>query len=135
MCVNCRAQEETLQHLFHSCALANQLWEKISFRCHKRGRVAEDIINTLHLWHKKPFKSGILNHKWKIIPGLIVWGIWKERKKRIFNDQIPHLENIWSRFCTNLKETLLIHTWTKEDLPILDNREPFGITRIFNSLA
>jgi len=78
MCVNCKAQEETLQHLFDSCAITNQLWEKVSFRCQRRCRVAENIINTLCQWKKKPFKSEILNHLWKIIPGLLVWGIWME---------------------------------------------------------
>eukprot|EP00253_Pinus_taeda_P003053 PITA_03053 len=32
-CHTCKHNEETLQHLLDACPLANQLWEKASFRC------------------------------------------------------------------------------------------------------
>jgi len=54
---------------------------------------------------------------------LLIWGICKERNKRIFKDQRYPLEVIWSKFYIKLKETLLLCTWTQEDLPSVDNEK------------
>jgi hypothetical protein len=123
ICHNCNHNEETLQHLLDSCPLANQLWEKESFRCQIRCRMENDIISSLRQWPQKPYKSELLNCLWNIIPGLILWSIWKERNKRIFKNQCSPIEDIWKRFCGNLKETLLLRPWTQEDLPSLHNEK------------
>jgi len=72
ICVNCKSQEETLQHLLDSCPLANHLWEKASFRCQRRCRMTDNITNSLRHWQKNPYKSAILNHLWKMIPRLFL---------------------------------------------------------------
>lgn len=87
ICFNFYSHEETLQHLLDSCPLANQLWEKASFRCQRRCRLGNDITNSIHQWQQNPYKSEILNHLWNMIPGLLLWSIWKERNKCIFKDQ------------------------------------------------
>eukprot|EP00253_Pinus_taeda_P006621 PITA_06621 len=115
ICVNCKAQEDTIHHLLDACPLANQLWEKASFRCQRLCR--------LQHWQMNPYKSGILNHLWNILPGLLLWSIWKERNKRIFKDQCSRVEIIWSKLCVNLKETLLLRSWTEEDLLTLNNEK------------
>lgn len=81
ICHNCNQNEETLQHLLDACPLANQLWEKASFRCQRRCRLENDITNSLRQWPQKPYKSELLNRLWNIIPGLILWNVWKERNK------------------------------------------------------
>eukprot|EP00253_Pinus_taeda_P011126 PITA_11126 len=121
--VNCKSQEETIHHLLDACPLANQLWEKASFRCQRRCRLPDDITNSLRHWQMNPYKSEILNHLWNILPGLLLWSIWKERNKRIFKDQCSPVEIIWSKLYVNLKETLMLRSWTTEDLPTLDNEK------------
>lgn len=123
ICVNCKSQEETLQHLLDSCTLANQMWEKSSFRCQRKCRVSEDIIDSILQWHQSPYKSEVLNQLWRLIPGLLTRCIWKERNKRIFKDQTTRTEIIWSNFCLNLKETLALCTWTPDDFPTLANEK------------
>lgn len=54
-------EEESTKHLMHSCHLACKLWEKVSFRCKREGRVQGDIIATIHNWDRNPFKRKILN--------------------------------------------------------------------------
>eukprot|EP00253_Pinus_taeda_P025694 PITA_25694 len=119
--VNSKSQEETIHHLLDACPLANQLWEKASFRCQRRCRLPDSITKSLRHWQMNPYKSGIHNHLWNILPGLLLWSIWKEMNKRIFKDQCSSVEIIWSKLCVNLKETLLLRSWTTEDLPTLDN--------------
>jgi len=60
---------------------------------------------------------------WNIIPGTVIWNIWKERNRRIFKNQSSPIEEIWSRQHGNLKETMLLKSWTKEDLPTKDNEK------------
>ena len=119
MCPNCCSQEEMLQHLMNSYPLAIQLWEKASFHCQKKCRGPDDIINSIRLWHHHPYQSELLNYLWRLIPGLLLWTIWKERNRRIFKDQSTPLDILWHNFCLNLKQTLDLHTWTQEDYPSL----------------
>eukprot|EP00253_Pinus_taeda_P018618 PITA_18618 len=78
-CPNCKQQEESIKHLMQSCCMARKLWEKVSFRCQKEGRVQGDITATVRQWNKKPYQSKLLNTLWRLIPGLLMWNIWKER--------------------------------------------------------
>jgi len=132
MCPNCCQNEETLQHILDSCPLANQLWEKASFRCQRRCRTKNDITDSLRHWPQNPYKSDLLNCLWKLLPGIISWGIWKERNKRIFKNQSSRIEDIWSNLCGNLNETLMIHSWTPKDLPSLEVEK--GILRSWQLL-
>jgi len=124
-----------------TCYLAIKLWEKIDFRCQKRGRVIGDIINTIRTWVINPYKSRLLNSLWKIIPGLLIWTIWKERNIRIFKNQCTPLDNIWSNFCNNLWETLTLQKWHEEDLPTLPQEKNIWenwhlrLTKLISTLA
>jgi len=101
--------------------MANQLWDKVSFRCQKRCRGEGDIINSLRQWPKHPYKSKVLNHLWSIIPGIVLWNVWKKRNHRIFKNKRSPLEETWSRIHRNIQETMALQVWTKEDLPSTDN--------------
>ena len=120
---NCNAHEETLQHLLDSCPLANQLWEKASFRCQRRCKLENKITNSIRQWQRDPYKSEILNHLWRLVPELVLWSIWKERNKRIFKNQCSSIDNIWNLLCKNLQETLMLRSWKEEDWPTLDNEK------------
>lgn len=108
MCPNCKQAKETTKHLINSGPLANRLWEKVSFRCQKDGRVKEDIPNTVRTWAINPYKSKLLNTLWKLIPGFLMWIVWKERSHRIFKDQSSPLEVLWNNMRQNLRETLML---------------------------
>eukprot|EP00253_Pinus_taeda_P029073 PITA_29073 len=123
ICHNCFQNEETQQHLLDSCPLANQIYNKISFRCQRRCKVNNDIIDTIRQWPKSPYSCAILNHLWNIIPGITLWNIWKERNRRIFKNQNSTIEIIWNRLKGNLRETMHLHPWAKEDFPTADNEK------------
>lgn len=117
ICPIYRQEEETIKHLMHSCQIARELWEKVSFRSQKEGRTHGDINATVRNWDHNPYQSKILNFLWKLIPGFLMWTIWKERNSRIFKDHSRPLENIWKIICQNIEETLSLKTWYQEDLP------------------
>ena len=103
----------------NSCPLVYKLWEKVSFRCQKDGRTQGDIVSTVRNWARNPFKSKLLNSLWKLIPGFLMWTQWKERNRRIFKNQSMPLDSLWNTVCQNIRETLLLQTWSEEDFPSL----------------
>jgi len=117
ICYLCRQEEETTLHLMQNCQTGRKLWEKVAFRCQREGRVQGDLKATLREWSQKPFQSNLLNNLWQLIPGLLMWNIWKERNRRIFKDQMMPLDQIWNKFHQNIMETLSITAWHTEDLP------------------
>lgn len=123
LCPNCRQEEESTKNLMHSCQLACKLSEKVSFQCQKEGRIQGDIIATIRNWARNPFKSKILNFLSKLIPGFLMWIIWKERNRRIFKDHSSPLDTLWNTICQNIKETLLLQTWHEEDFPSLPQEQ------------
>lgn len=120
ICLNCRQSEETLQHLLNNCSLAHKIWDKACFRSQRDDRKENDIVHTLRQWPKHPYKSEILNYLWTLIPGMVLWNIWKERNNRIFKNKCAPIEIIWSRLHENLKETIQLKAWAIEDLPTAD---------------
>lgn len=116
---NFSQQEETIQHLMNTCPLAIKLWEKVEFRCQKKGRAPSDITNTIRNWTIDPHKSRLLNSLWKLILGLPFWTTWKERNRWIFKNQFTPLHGLWNNFCINLQETLTLQKWQEEDLPTI----------------
>jgi hypothetical protein len=58
-----------------------------------------------------------LNRAWQLLPGFIVWKLWKERNKRIFHSQPSPPTLLWNTILLHLKETLQLHLWIKEYFP------------------
>lgn len=116
-CPNCKLDEETTLHLIQTCQFSRRLWEKITFRSQKEGRIHGDLTGTLRTWSQEPYQSKILNFLWQLIPGLLMWNIWKERNRQIFKDQEMSLDQVWTGLLNNLKETLAVKIWAKEDYP------------------
>lgn len=101
-CPNCTDRDETIQHLMVTCPLAAFLWEKIIFRCRREGRTPGDLNSTIRNWPSAPYSSNLLNSLWRLIPGLTLWTIWKERNKRIFKNQRTPQEVLWNNLRGNI---------------------------------
>eukprot|EP00253_Pinus_taeda_P015442 PITA_15442 len=117
MCFNCKMDEESAAHLMLICPLSRQIWEKVSFRSRREGRVQGDILNMLRTWPQTPYQSKILNTLWQIAPGIVMWNIWKERNRRIFRDQTLLMEEVWKIIHNNIQETLSTKHWASKDFP------------------
>lgn len=74
-------------------------------------------MNIIRKWPMHPYSSALLNTLWQLIPGLILWSLWKETNKRIFKSQSTPLETIWNNFNNNIQESLALHSWQEEDFP------------------
>eukprot|EP00253_Pinus_taeda_P002816 PITA_02816 len=117
ICPNCKQAEETANHLLQMCPWGRKLWGKAIFQCQRDDRVQGDLNATLRNWNQAPYHSKLLNSLWQLIPGLLMWNLWKERNIRLFKGQHQTLEQIWTILLNNIKESLSIHTWAAEEFP------------------
>ncbi|XP_021984771.1 uncharacterized protein LOC110880582 [Helianthus annuus] len=90
-CKMCGEEEETVDHLFVGCQLTLAVWDFIAdwTRCPRLfAFTVKDIINL----HNNVRGS----RRWKQLLHLIIlvalWGIWRCRNDRVFNDREPNFE-------------------------------------------
>jgi hypothetical protein len=82
----------------------------------KMDRARGSITNTIEQWCQATFTNPVLNKIWQLIPRFVVWKIWKERNKRIFQSKHSSLQQVWSKIYANIQETVRAQTWSVEDL-------------------
>lgn len=62
------------------------------------------------------FKNAILNRIWEVLPGFVVWEIWKEQNNRIFEDRKRSSKEVWSLIQIHTKEILALKQWGNIDM-------------------
>jgi len=78
---------------------------------HKRN----NVIDTIEGWRLVAFKNPILNQIWHLLPGFILWKIWKEPNQRIFHSAQLPWGGIWASTKRSIEETIKISKWIVED--------------------
>ena len=125
-------------HLLDSCHYTSELWDKGAnlFRRSDRRRGQPD--STIQQWGENPFSNPILNRLWCTFPAFLVWCVWKERNRRVFELKNKSIHDLWARICSLMKESLKLQAWTNQDLNappperiILQN---WGITSVPTSI-
>ena len=106
-----------MEHLLNNCLLSENIWNQATQLMRRTNRVQNSIISTIREWGSSAFKIPILNRAWKLLPGFIVWQIWKEKNRRIFHSQPSPPTLLWNTIFLHLQETLQLHSWFKEDFP------------------
>jgi hypothetical protein len=64
------------------------------------------IKETIEEWRDSIFQYPILNRIWQLLPGFILWKIWKEKNHRIFKSSSLSWQNVWDKIHSNIKETI-----------------------------
>jgi hypothetical protein len=82
----------------------------------KSNQYRNNINDTIEHWDRISYKSPLLNHIWQLLPGFILWQLWKERNRRIFHSQASSPEVTWETISSLIKETVRSKSWKEEDL-------------------
>jgi hypothetical protein len=106
-----------MEHLLNNCPISEEIWNQATQLMRRTKRANNNIINTIRDWGPESYKSPILNRTWQLLPGFIVWKLWKERNICIFHSQTSPPTHLWTTILSHLQETLQLHTWTQEDFP------------------
>lgn len=112
-CPMCLVEEETINHLFNSCDWANQIWNWIEGILRDSNRDRGSIQNTILNWQSNFSNNQRVNGIWKTTPGFLLWTIWKERNRRIFQDEFRNVEHSKETILTNIQQ--LVQTKCKMD--------------------
>jgi hypothetical protein len=115
-CHLCGIEEETQNHLLNLCSYSSCIWDHSASIMRTSDRNRTGIRETIEGWRESTFQSPILNRIWQLLPGFILWKIWKERNRRIFKSASRNWQEVWSKIHSNIKETIYLHHWMDQDL-------------------
>jgi ribonuclease HI len=83
-CALCKNDEESINHLFINCAFSRQCWKECSkileLDCRWEGDSVEEAWKA---WLSIPTLKGI-----KVMPLILIWGIWLARNVAIFKEKM-----------------------------------------------
>eukprot|EP00253_Pinus_taeda_P018879 PITA_18879 len=113
ICPMCFVEEESLNHLFNTCEWACQLWRWMEGILSSSDRNRDSIHNIVLDWKKNFSSIQRVNRIWKSVPGFLLWSIWKERNRRIFQDEHMNIDFSRDNIITNIQK--LIQTKCKEE--------------------
>lgn len=116
-CHLCRQHEETTNHLLNRCTFTTILWNWVGKVFEQIDKNVNDNIATLKKWRKNFSDNEIINSAWMLVPGFIIWNVWKERKDRIFKHKASPVSSILKLILRQLKETVHILGGVATDKP------------------
>lgn len=79
ICPLCLEEAETMNHLLNICPFSAQVWDHCASIMRTSDRKRDNISTTIEEWREVAFHLPILNCIWQLLPGFILWKIWKER--------------------------------------------------------
>ena len=69
-------------------------------------RNKDNIVSTIKNWGLITYQSPILDHIWKLLPGFIIWKIWKERNKIFFHSHSSPPVTTWEKSLLSFRKPL-----------------------------
>lgn len=106
---------ETRNHLLINCSYAKQMWKHTKRMFGKSDIIPNEFTELVLQWNKEVFQCKVVRRVWNLISGSILWMIWKERNRRVFQDIAKKPETIWDRAVKIMRETILTENWDEED--------------------
>lgn len=120
-CVLYKQNDETLDHLLLHCPIARECWEKLLYKLDWHTPMMVDIKSWLQSWVTY-FPKSVYSSIWCIAPSAVLWEIWKERNKRIFQGGEESNLCLWSRIERYISE--LVSSATNR---VNINKHPYNI--------
>jgi hypothetical protein len=109
-------EAESQNHLLNLCFYSSQVWDQCAIVMRISDRKCEGLRETIEEWRDTTFQSPILNRIWKLLPGFILWKLWKERNRCIFLTTHRDWKIIWTQIHSNIRETISLQSWKEMDL-------------------
>ena len=94
-CVFCRQEEESHSHLFFLCGWPNRLWSLVTawLRLSRNMHSLSSALRWLH-----PHKRSMQARMNRVSLGLVVYLIWEERNRRVFDGNSRDVNIVFRRF-------------------------------------
>jgi hypothetical protein len=101
-CHLCEEKEEITNHILDECPYTAEFWDWEAGIFRQSNRIKSNISATINTWKENYSENEEVNLCWTLIPGMVIWAIWKEWNRRIFRNQI------WT--ARKIKETIIAMT-------------------------
>lgn len=83
-----------MEHLFNSFLFGVDIWGHVSDLFHKIDKNLSNILQTIKNWSFLAFHNLLINEAWIMLPGLLLWLVWKNIKFVFFDPHPP----MWINF-------------------------------------
>eukprot|EP00253_Pinus_taeda_P014530 PITA_14530 len=118
-CPNCCRSEETMEHLFIECPVADECWKKMALIGESPWEPQNTIAETIYKWRKnfpwKEKRSKLVQRVWNTIPLTLLWRIWLARNGKVFQEKGFSIRKICHKAKMLALETITNHTSGKID--------------------
>jgi hypothetical protein len=111
-----------MDHLLNQCSYNSQVWDLTTQIMATTDRQRDNTATTTREWRKATFNNPILNHIWQLLSSFILWQLWKERNRIIFQSIRMSWDHIWHKIWDYILETVCTSKWSEEDFKC-DKRE------------
>eukprot|EP00253_Pinus_taeda_P012579 PITA_12579 len=116
-CPNCCQAEETIQHLFIDCRIADDCWKQMALTGGVTWEPKATIADTVYNWRKhcpwKETQSKLMQRIWNAMPLTLVWRIWLARNKKVFQDKGCNTRIMCHKAKNLAVEAIIAHTQGK----------------------
>lgn len=82
-CPLCKSEEETISHLFTTCAVSKNIWEEVTVLLKVKAQWGHDPLDAV--WRK--WWQNYLEGNMRNLPLIFCWGVWLARNKSLFQDK------------------------------------------------
>eukprot|EP00253_Pinus_taeda_P021290 PITA_21290 len=114
-CCLCNSEGETRNHLLINCPFAKTLWINTKRTFGKPENAPSEFNEVVFQWNKEIFQCKVVRRAWDLISGFVLWMIWKERNRRIFQNTAKEPKVISGKAVKLLREAILVDKWVGED--------------------
>eukprot|EP00253_Pinus_taeda_P009631 PITA_09631 len=114
-CSLCNNDTETRDHLLVRCPYSEKLWLLAKRLFKKPGTNSREFNDLIFNWNKESFGCRVIQRAWNLTSPFILWMIWKERNRRIFQNSAKNPEVIWAQVDESMRETILVSKWADDD--------------------
>jgi hypothetical protein len=84
-CVMCKKHGESVDHLLLHCDVARVVWSSFYRLFRVEWVMPSSVLDVLSGWGTL-LGCGSVNRIWKKVPLCVLWGLWRERNVRLFED-------------------------------------------------
>jgi len=84
-CVMCKKHGESIDHLLLHCDVARIVWSSFYRLFGVEWVMPSSVVDLLSAWGTL-LGRGPVHCIWKQVPLCVLWGLWRKRNSRIFED-------------------------------------------------
>jgi hypothetical protein len=109
-CCMCKKNGESIDHLLLHCYVARVVWSSFYSLFQVEWVMPRRVLDLFSGWGTL-LGRGHVTRLWKRIPLCVMWGLWRERNARLFEDvKLPIVD-----LCRNVLN--MLYVWASEHIP------------------